>query len=103
MSTLHERLARARTAGTAAEATPAEADQRLPHRGKPDPLAELRQKVHRALVEAVGPELYDAELPPEQLHAKVRELLQRALEDQDTPLTGDERRRLVAEIADDVL
>jgi pilus assembly protein CpaF len=103
MSTLHERLARARTAGTAVEATPPAAEQRQPHRAKADPLAELRQKVHRALVEAVGPELYDAELPPEQLHAKVRELLQRALEDQETPLTGDERRRLVAEIADDVL
>jgi pilus assembly protein CpaF len=103
MSTLHERLARARTAATPATATPPAAEQRQPHRAKPDPLAELRQKVHRALVEAVGPELYDAELPPEQLHAKVRELLQRALEDQETPLTGDERRRLVAEIADDVL
>jgi pilus assembly protein CpaF len=103
MSTLHERLARARTVTAAATATPPEADQRQPHRAKPDPLTELRQKVHRALVEAVGPELYDAELPPEQLHAKVRELLQRALEDQETPLTGDERRRLVAEIADDVL
>jgi pilus assembly protein CpaF len=103
MSTLHERLARARTAGTVSEAAPPEADQRQPHRVKPDPLAELRQTVHRALVEAVGPELYDAELPPEQLHAKVREMLQRALEDQETPLSGDERRRLVAEIADDVL
>jgi pilus assembly protein CpaF len=103
MSTLHERLARARTAEAAVEATPSVADQRHQHRVKPDPLAELRQKVHRALVEALGPELYDAELPPEQLHAKVRELLQRALEDQETPLTGDERRRLVAEIADDVL
>jgi pilus assembly protein CpaF len=103
MSTLHQRLARARTVGTAPEAAPAAPDQRQPHRVKPDPLAELRQRVHRALVEAVGPELYDAELPPEQLHAKVRELLQRALDDQQTPLTGEERRRLVAEIADDVL
>jgi pilus assembly protein CpaF len=103
MSTLHQRLARARTGGTVSEAAPPEADQRQPHRVKPDPLTELRQTVHRALVEAVGPELYDAQLPPEQLHAKVREMLQRALEDQQTPLSGDERRRLVAEIADDVL
>jgi pilus assembly protein CpaF len=103
MSTLHQRLARARTGGTVSEAAPPEADQRQPHRVKPDPLTELRQTVHRALVEAVGPELYDAQLPPEQLHAKVREMLQRALEEQETPLSGDERRRLVAEIADDVL
>jgi pilus assembly protein CpaF len=103
MPTLHERLARTRTAGAVPEAAPPAPDQRQPHRVKPDPLAELRQRVHRALVEAVGPELYDAELPPEQLHAKVRDLLQRALEDQQTPLSGEERRRLVAEIADDVL
>ena len=103
MSSLQERLARARTAGVLSPSAPREPDQRQLHRARPDPLAELRQKVHRALVEAVGPELYDAELPPEQLHAKVRELLQRALEDQETPLTGDERQRLVAEIADDVL
>jgi pilus assembly protein CpaF len=103
MPTLHERLARARTAGTAAAAAPAEADQRQPHRARPDPLAALRQKVHRALVEAVGPELYDAELRAEQLQEKVHELLRRALEEEQTPLTGDERRRLVGEIADDVL
>jgi pilus assembly protein CpaF len=103
MSTLNERLARARTPQAPAEVAAAEADRRQPHRVPPDPLAELRRTVHRALVEAVGPELYDARLPPEQLHAKVRDLLQRALDDQETPLTGDERRRLVAELADDVL
>ena len=39
----------------------------------------------------------------DQLHDKVREMLQRALEEEETPLTRDERRRLVSEIADDVL
>ena len=44
-----------------------------------------------------------SELSAEQLHNKVREMLQRALEEEETPLTRDERRRLVEEIADDVL
>ncbi len=103
MSSLHERLARARTAGVLPQAAPRETDQRQPHRSRPDPLAELRQKVHRALVEALGPRLYDSELSSEQLHDKVRDMLQRALEEEETPLTRQERQRLVTEIADDVL
>jgi pilus assembly protein CpaF len=104
MSSLHERLARARTAGVLPQtATPRETDQRQLHRSRPDPLAELRQKVHRALVEALGPRLYDSELSSEQLHDKVRDMLQRALEEEETPLTRQERQRLVSEIADDVL
>ncbi len=103
MSSLHERLARARTAGVLPQAAPTEPEQRQLHRARPDPLAELRQKVHRGLVEALGPKLYDSELSTEQLETKVREMLQRALEEEETPLTREERRRLVSEIADDVL
>jgi pilus assembly protein CpaF len=104
MSSLHERIARARTAGVLPQSAPREpAEQHQFHRARPDPLAELRQKVHRALVEALGPRLYDSELSTEQLQTKVREMLQRALEEEETPLTRDERRRLVEEIADDVL
>ncbi|HET9005960.1 MAG TPA: CpaF family protein [Actinomycetes bacterium] len=104
MSSLHERIARARTAGVLPQSAPREpAEQHQYHRARPDPLAELRQKVHRALVEALGPRLYDSELSTEQLQTKVREMLQRALEEEETPLTRDERRRLVEEIADDVL
>src|SRR5215212_8333947 len=102
MSSLHERLARARTAGVLPQtATPRDTDQRQLHRSRPDPLAELRQKVHRALVEALGPKLYDSEMSSDQLHDKVRDMLQRALEEEETPLTRQER--LVTEIADDVL
>ena len=97
MSSLHERLARARTAGVLPQSAPREPDQRQLHRSRPDPLAELRQKVHRALVEALGPRLYDTEMSSDQLHDKVREMLQRALEEEETPLTRDERRRLVSE------
>src|SRR5215207_6932434 len=102
MSSLHERIARARTAGVLPQSPPREPDQRQLHRARPDPLAELRQKVHRALVEALGPRLYDSELSADQLHTKVREMLQRAQEEEEPPLTTYVRRRLVSEIADDV-
>jgi pilus assembly protein CpaF len=104
MSSLHERLARAKTAGVLPQSSaPREPDVRQLHRTRPDPLAELRQKVHRALVEALGPRLYDSELSPEQLRDKVHEMLKRAIEEEETPLTRQERQRLVSEIADDVL
>src|SRR4029450_956949 len=97
MSSLHERLARARTAGVLPQtATPRETDQRQLHRSRPDPLAALRQKVDRALAEALGPRLYDSEMSSEQLHDKVRDMLQRALEEEETPLTRQERTRLVS-------
>src|SRR4029450_10255914 len=101
MSSLHERIARARTAGVLPQSAPREPDQRQLHPARPAPLAELRRKVRRALVEALGPRLYDSELSAEQLQTKVREMLQRALEEEETPLTRDERRRLVEEIAGD--
>jgi pilus assembly protein CpaF len=104
MSSLHERLARAKTAGVLPQSSaPREPDVRQLHRTRPDPLAELRQKVHRALVEALGPRLYDSDMSPEQLRDKVHEMLKRAIEEEETPLTRQERQRLVTEIADDVL
>jgi pilus assembly protein CpaF len=101
-SSFYERLARARVDGGLQPAVEEPTSGR-PHRVRPDPLAELRQKVHRSLVEVLGPRLYDAQLTAEQLQAKVRELLLRTLEEEETPLTRDERRRLTSEIADDIL
>jgi pilus assembly protein CpaF len=102
-SSFYERLARARADGGLPPATQEETSGGRTRRARPDPLAALRQKVHRSLVEVLGPRLYDTQLSPEQLHAKVRELLQSSLEEEETPLTREERLRLTSEIADDVL
>ncbi|HEX6677858.1 MAG TPA: CpaF family protein [Actinomycetes bacterium] len=102
-SSFYERLARARADGGLPSATQEDVSGSRAHRARPDPLAALRQKVHRSLVEVLGPRLYDTQLSPEQLHAKVRELLQSSLEEEETPLTREERLRLTSEIADDVL
>jgi pilus assembly protein CpaF len=102
-SSFYERLARARGDGSMQSTKPEELAPHRARRLRPDPLAELRQKVHRSLVEVLGPRLYDTQIAPEQLQAKVREILQRNLEEEDTPLTREERLRLTSEIADDVL
>jgi pilus assembly protein CpaF len=102
-SSFYERLARARGDGSLPSTKPEEPAPHRARRVRPDPLAELRQKVHRSLVEVLGPRLYDTQIAPEQLQAKVREILQRNLEEEDTPLTRDERLHLTSEIADDVL
>jgi pilus assembly protein CpaF len=102
-SSFYERLARARADGGLPSSNSEESAPHRARRVRPDPLAELRQKVHRSLVEVLGPKLYDTQIAPEQLQAKVREILQRNLEEEDTLLTREERLRLTSEIADDVL
>src|SRR4029450_6753689 len=102
MSSLHERIARARPAGVLPQSPAREPDQRQLHRARPDPLAELRQKVHRALVEALGPRLYDSELSTEQLQTTGRERLQRAREGETPPRPRSTRGGVVEGIAEGV-
>ncbi len=70
--------------------------------GAGDPYAELKTKVHHAVIAKLGPELFkretDGDLSERVLHAVTEQL---ALD--RTPLTREERRRIQREIADDVL
>ena len=66
-----------------------------------DPYGELKTKVHHACIAKLGPELFkqsDGDLTDRVLRAVTEEL---ALD--RTPLTREERRRIVREIADDIL
>jgi pilus assembly protein CpaF len=67
-----------------------------------DPYAELKSGIHHAVIAKLGPELFKREsaddLMDRVLHAVTEQL---ALD--RTPLTRDERRRIVREITDDVL
>ena len=73
-----------------------------PSPGAIDPYAELKSGIHHAVIEKLGPELFKREtgedLTERVLHAVTEQL---ALD--RTPLTREERRRIVREIADDVL
>jgi pilus assembly protein CpaF len=67
-----------------------------------DPYAELKTRIHHACIARLGPELFATEgsgdIPERVLRAVMEQL---ALD--RTPLTREERRKLVREIADDIL
>jgi pilus assembly protein CpaF len=68
-----------------------------------DPFGELKREVHGALLETLGPTLYDARFEPGDLEQKVRQTLQEVLAAGDMPLTAADRARIAQEIADDIL
>ena len=87
---LHERIATSRTGATIAA---------LNDNGS-DPFAELKNRLHLALVSELGPRLFDVEDS-----AAVRSGVEAEIADQlagETGLSRDDRRRLAAEIADDI-
>ncbi len=99
---LTDRLAQARRQRGDAALAPATSAGR--HRsGSADPIAELKRAVHAALLENLGPQLYDSRLTEDELEAKVRSTLQTVLALDETPMTVTDRARLTQEIADDIL
>jgi len=72
-------------------------------RGVSDPFAELKRTVHQALLDNLGPKLYDARLTSTDLEQKVRQTLHEVLAQDETPLTVSDRARIAQEIADDIL
>lgn len=98
---LYERLSRARIGSDGADADAPFSDQTVQQEA--DPLSDLKRKTHQALVQALGPKLYDMEMTPAQLEARVRAQLTEVLEQEDAPLSVSDRQRLIAETTDDIL
>ncbi|QXG75639.1 CpaF family protein [Modestobacter sp. L9-4] len=71
--------------------------------GSGDALTRLKNRASRALFDRLGNKLNDPDLPEEHLHALVRTELQRVLANEQTALSGEDRRRLMSEITDEVL
>jgi pilus assembly protein CpaF len=71
--------------------------------GSADSLTRLKERASRALFERLGSRLSDPDLPEERLYALVRSELQRVVANEQTPLSEEDRRRLMAEITDEVL
>src|SRR3990170_2930147 len=104
---LHDRIHSGGTNGTE-PATPelpvalAKAVRERARTGPSDPYGQLKTRVHHACIAKIGPELFAKE-SAEQLNDRVlREVTEQLLLD-GTPLTREERRQLVREIADDIL
>jgi pilus assembly protein CpaF len=68
-----------------------------------DPYAGIKRTVHQALLEALGPTLYDARMDEAELSARVRQTLQTVLDNEETLLSTSERARISNEIADEIL
>jgi pilus assembly protein CpaF len=68
-----------------------------------DALTRLKDRVGKALFERMGSRLNDPTLAEEQLRALVLGELDAVVEEEKVPLSPDERQRLTAELADDVL
>jgi pilus assembly protein CpaF len=80
---------------------PAHSGGRAGRRG--DPFAAVRRNVHEALLETLGPKLYDAHLSESDLAQKVTETLHKVVERDQTPMTAADRERVTQEVADEIL
>ncbi len=68
-----------------------------------DPFGPLKRSVHEALLEALGPTLYDTHLDERDLERQVTQTLQAVLQRDETPMTSADRARVAQEVADDIL
>jgi pilus assembly protein CpaF len=68
-----------------------------------DPFAELKTRVHHACIRRLGPELFRGDVAQKDLTDRVQRVVAEQMAQDRTPLTRDERKRLIREIADDIL
>src|SRR5215510_7962244 len=85
---------------TALAASPAIGE--APQENPADPYAELKTRVHHACIAKLGPHLFTTETSENLSERVLREVTEQLALDR-TPLTREERRRIVREIADDIL
>ena len=83
--------------------TPDPVASRRGRRRAADPFAEVKRSVNIALIESLGPKLYDPHMTQGDLEGKVRQTLQVMVEREETPLTNADRTRIAQEVADDIL
>jgi pilus assembly protein CpaF len=68
-----------------------------------DPFARVKASVHTALMESLGPQLYDPHLEQSELELRVRQTLQSVINSENTPLAAADRNRIAQEVADEIL
>ena len=59
--------------------------------------------MHQALIDSLGPRLYDPHLPEAELAAQVRQTLQETIDAEQTPLSHADRTRIAQEVSDEIL
>jgi pilus assembly protein CpaF len=78
-------------------------DRLRANRGGSDLLAEVRKRIHRALVESMGPKLYEDAGSDADLAQRVQETIKALLAREETPLNGADRARIAQEVNDEIL
>ena len=68
----------------------------------PDPFAEVKTRIHLAVIGDLGPQLYNVTMDPVALHERVLADIRTHLAP-EAGISRDDRERLIAEIADDIL
>jgi pilus assembly protein CpaF len=82
------------------------ADSGTPAHERPriiDPFAAVKASVHQALLDSLGPQLYDPHLDQVELETRVRHTLQEVIDSEETPLSLSDRTRIAQEVADEIL
>ena len=76
---------------------------RLAKAQQKDRISEVRTRVQERLVESLGPRLYDASLSDTELEGMVHQRLRELLDEEDGPLSAQEKLLIVRQIGDSVL
>jgi pilus assembly protein CpaF len=76
---------------------------RLAKAQQKDRIAEVRGRVQERLVESLGPRLYDATMSDTELEGLVHQRLRELLDDEEGPLSAQEKLLIVRQIGDSVL
>ncbi|MDP9330907.1 MAG: CpaF family protein [Actinomycetota bacterium] len=76
---------------------------RLAKAQQKDRIAEVRTRVQERLVEVLGPRLYDSTLSDHELEGLVHQRLRELLDEEDSPLSAQEKLLIVRQIGDSVL
>ena len=67
-----------------------------------DPFADIKSRVHLAVIGDLGPQLFNVNMDPEELRDRVLSDLRTQLEE-ETGVSRDDRQRIALEVADDIL
>ena len=74
----------------------------LSHHSGPDPFAEVKNRIHLAVIGELGPQLFNSTMDPLSLRDRVVTDIRTHLT-VEAGISKDDRERLVAEISDDIL
>jgi len=78
-------------------------DGQVPSALRTEQLEALRRRIHQRVIAELGPQLSDAGSDDGELGPAVQQLLNQALREEATPLSGADKQQLVRDLTDDIL